>query len=425
MSSKTTIGGNHAGQNVDDPVPGTKALRVLLVEDSDTDAELLLAELERIGYLVTYERVQTAEAMKAALAHGVWDVVLSDYSLPTFSGLAALDLLKATSLDLPFILVSGTIGEETAVSALKRGAHDFLLKGHLARFAAALERELRDVAARRERARLEEQLRQSQKMEAVGQLAGGIAHDFNNLLTAILGYSALLRDRLKDRPDLVADLEEIRKAGERAASLTRQLLAFGRKQLLEPQVLDLNHVISDVEKMLRRIIGEDIHLETATASTSAMVKADRSQIEQALLNLAVNARDAMPRGGSLKIATGVAAPPDRLVPYGATPPPDGWVALIISDTGCGMSPEVQAKMFEPFFTTKGVGKGTGLGLSTVYGIVTQSGGYIDVDSRRDVGTAFTIYLPAVRGAGESIAAPVLNDDQAETEPVLLVEEDAG
>jgi signal transduction histidine kinase len=410
---------------VDDPVTENKALRVLLVEDSDSDAELILAELERIGYNVTTDRVQTAEAMKAALEHGVWDVVLSDYSLPTFSAPAALDVLKTTTLDLPFIIVSGTIGEETAVSALKRGAHDFLIKGRLARLAPALERELRDVVARRERVRLEEQLRQSQKMEAVGQLAGGIAHDFNNLLTAILGYSALLRDRLQDMPDLLADLEEIRKAGERAADLTRQLLAFSRKQLLEPQVLDLNHIISDVEKMLRRIIGEDIHLETAASSSSAMVKADRGQIEQVLLNLAVNARDAMPRGGSLKIDTGLAAPPDRLVHPGAKPPPDGWVALIISDTGGGMSPEVQARMFEPFFTTKGLGKGTGLGLSTVYGIVSQSGGYIDVDSRRDVGTTFTIYLPAVRRAGESIAAPVTDDDQAETEIILLAEDDAG
>jgi signal transduction histidine kinase len=283
---------------------------------------------------------------------------------------------------------------------LQCGAHDFLVKGRLARLGPALDRAFREVAARHERTRLEEQLRQFQKMEAVGQLAGGIAHDFNNLLTAILGYSELLRKRMHDTPDAVADLDEIQKAGERAAELTQQLLTFGRKQQLELQALDLNHVITDVENMLHRIIGDDIRLETGISSTPAIVKADRGQIEQVLLNLAVNARDAMPRGGSITIDTSRAAPPDRVLPTGAASPPDGWVAFRIRDTGCGMSPEVQARMFEPFFTTKGLGKGTGLGLSTVYGIVSQSGGCIDVDSRPDRGTTFTIYLPASAGRGD-------------------------
>jgi signal transduction histidine kinase len=402
-----------------------KPLRALIVEDCEPDAELLLAALGAAGYAVTYERVETADTMRAALEHKQWDVVLSDYSLPQFSGPAALETLRATGQDLPFIIISGTIGEETAVSALKSGAHDFLVKGRLARLIPALERELRDVAARRDRLRLEDQLRQSQKMEAIGQLAGGIAHDFNNLLTAILGYSELLREQLHNAPDALADLEEIAKAGERAASLTRQLLAFSRKQHLEPQVLDLRQIIADIEKMLRRIIGEDIRFHIGPCDAVTRVKADRSQMEQVLVNLVVNARDAMPRGGTLTVQAGHDDPPSRLLPADAAPAPDGWVSLVVKDTGCGMPPEIQARIFEPFFTTKGAGKGTGLGLSTVYGIVRQSGGHINVESHSDVGTSFTIYLPAVRDAIESIAVAQVSNGGVGTETILLVEDDDG
>jgi signal transduction histidine kinase len=402
-----------------------KPLRVLIVEDSELDADLLLAELHRVGYDVRYERVETAPAMRAALERDTWDIVISDYSMPTFSAPAALEVLKASGRDLPFVIVSGTIGEETAVSALKSGAHDFLLKGQLSRLAPALEREFRDVAARRDRTRLEAQLRQSQKMEAIGQLAGGIAHDFNNLLTAILGYAELVHDRVRDMPDAVADVQEIRKAGERAAGLTRQLLAFSRKQLLDPRVLDLNHVIADVEKMLHRIIGEDVRLETRASATTAHVKADRSQIEQVLLNLAVNARDAMPSGGTLSIQTGCSSPPDEVLD-GGTAEVDAWVSMVFADTGCGIPLEVQARMFEPFFTTKAPGSGTGLGLSTVYGIVSQSGGCIGVESRVGVGSTITIYLPAVGEAIESIGLPpVLAADAAGHETILVVEDDTG
>jgi len=403
-----------------------RPLRALIVEDCEPDADLLIAELGAAGYAVTYQRVETAATMRAALEQSQWDVVLSDYHLPQFSGPAALETLRATGQDLPFIIISGTIGEETAVSALKSGAHDFLVKGRLARLIPALERELRDAGSRRDRLRLEEQLRQSQKMEAIGQLAGGIAHDFNNVLTAILGYSELLRDQLRNAPDALADLEEIEKAGQRAASLTRQLLAFSRKQHLQPQVLDLRQVIADVEKMLRRIIGEDVRFEIGASETVARVKADRSQMEQVLMNLAVNARDAMAKGGTLTIQAGRDDPPSRSLPRDASSPPDGWVSLALKDTGCGMSPEVQSQIFEPFFTTKGAGKGTGLGLSTVYGIVRQSGGHICVESQPGVGTSFTIYLPAVREAIDSIAIPqALNDGGVGTETILVVEDDDG
>ncbi len=247
----------------------------------------------------------------------------------------------------------------------------------------------------------EEQLRQAQKMEAVGQLAGGVAHDFNNLLTAIQGHADLVRETLPEDSPVQPDLQEVVKAAERAASLTRQLLAFSRRQVLQPRVLDPHHVVAEMERMLGRLIGEQIRLVTEGVD-AGRVRADRSQLEQVLLNLAVNARDAMPTGGVLRIRTEAvevdAAEAARLAPPIA---PGPYVRLQVSDTGSGMSEEVQRRAFEPFFTTKEQGKGTGLGLSTVYGIVKQSDGVIDVDSVPGRGSTFTIWLPRV----EEAAAP--------------------
>ncbi|HEY2934639.1 MAG TPA: PAS domain S-box protein [Acidobacteriota bacterium] len=240
-----------------------------------------------------------------------------------------------------------------------------------------------------ERRRLEEQLRQAQKMEAIGRLAGGIAHDFNNILTAILGYSDLLLEQLPDWDSKKNDALEIKKAGERAQALTQQLLAFSRKQMLRPVVIDLNEVISDMEKMLARLIGEHVRLVTRLDPALERVRLDRGQIEQVILNLAINGRDAMPEGGQLTIRTGKFAPGEILpktVPLGA-------VMLEVTDTGMGMDKEIRSKVFEPFFTTKEKEKGTGLGLSTVYGIVKQSGGDIEVESDEE-GTTFRIYFPA-------------------------------
>jgi len=250
-------------------------------------------------------------------------------------------------------------------------------------------------AARQE---LEDQLRQSHKMEAIGVLAGGIAHDFNNLLTAILGYCDLLRHQLLPTDPRRGNVEEIRKAGERAAALTRQLLAFSRKQVLDPKILDLNAVVQVMDGMLRRLIGEDVDLKIVLGEDLWRLRADPGQLEMALMNLAANARDAMPHGGKLTIETmnvELDASYTRRRPYA---PPGRYVLLAVSDMGEGMDPETVSRVFEPFFTTKDKGKGTGLGLSTVYGIVKQSSGHIHVYSESGVGTTFKVYLPAAEGA---------------------------
>src|ERR1700722_3428104 len=262
-------------------------LRVLIIEDSEDDAALLLCELLRGGYDVIHERVDTANAMTSALGHQKWDLVISDHSMPHFSGIDALQILRSKGSEVPFIFVSGTIGEETAVAALKDGAQDYLMKTNLKRLVPAIQRELREAEARRERKRLEQQLRQSQKMEAIGQLAGGIAHDFNNLLGVIIGYSEMLLEQSEEGGPTRKPAEEIKRAGERAASLTRQLLAFSRRQVLEPKVLGLNAVVTDVERMLRRLIGVDINFQTSLDPAIGSVKADPGQIEQVILNLAV------------------------------------------------------------------------------------------------------------------------------------------
>jgi hypothetical protein len=278
-----------------------------------------------------------------------------------------------------------------------------------------------------EKRQLEERLRQSQKMEAVGRLAGGVAHDFNNLLTVIIGYSDLLRERLGSNDGLCRAAEEIHKAAERGASLTHQLLAFSRRQVLQPKVLHLNSVVADIEKLLRRLIGEDVELVTALDPSLGLVKADPGQIEQVVLNLAVNARDAMPNGGRLTIESKNADLDETYSTGHYSVQPGRYVMLAVSDSGCGMGSEVMAHLFEPFYTTKELGKGTGLGLATVYGILKQSGGYIWVYSEPGQGTTFKVYLPRIDQPAGSVqpAVPAGGRElQQGTETVLLVEDEA-
>jgi signal transduction histidine kinase/ActR/RegA family two-component response regulator len=275
-----------------------------------------------------------------------------------------------------------------------------------------------------ERKLAEEQLRQAQKMEAVGKLAGGVAHDFNNLLTVINGQTALSLRRLSQDDPMYQKLEAIQGAGERAASLTRQLLAFSRKQMLQPKVLDLNKVIFETNKILQRLIGEDIDLLIGLGPELGKVRADPSQIEQVLMNLAVNARDAMPQGGKLTIETHNVFIDDEYASHHFSVRPGHYVVLAVSDTGCGMDEATQSNIFDPFFTTKEVGKGTGLGLSTVYGIVKQSGGNIWVYSEVGRGTTFKIYLPCVDSPIRE--SKVIAEDtflHLGTETVLLVEDE--
>jgi PAS domain S-box-containing protein len=275
-----------------------------------------------------------------------------------------------------------------------------------------------------ERKRLEEQLLQAQKMEAVGRLAGGVAHDFNNLLTAIIGYASLAAAKLKGQESIRHDIGEIEKAGRRAATLTNQLLVFSRRQVVQPRVLDLNSVVRGVEGMLRRLIGEDVDFSTNLDPNTGPIKADAAQVEQIILNLAVNSRDAMPDGGWLTIETGNL---DLKEPSDLYPKlkPGQFVILAVSDSGQGMDKNTQSKIFEPFFTTKEIGKGTGLGLSTVYGIAEQAGGYVDVKSEPGAGTSFTLYFPrAERSIDPLLTLVPSNSYVGGTETILLVEDDA-
>ncbi|MGH9761366.1 MAG: PAS domain S-box protein, partial [Blastocatellia bacterium] len=279
-----------------------------------------------------------------------------------------------------------------------------------------------DVTERKE---LEHQFLQSQKMEAIGTLAGGVAHDFNNMLTVISGYSDLLLIGLEENCSHRPHAEEIKRAAERASALTRQLLAFSRKQVLQPTELNLNTVVLDMEKMLRRLIGEDVNLITALTPDPGLVTADAGQIEQVVMNLVVNAREAMPGGGTLTIETGLLRVDEVFLPEHPGLPPGAYMMLAVSDTGSGMDKETRSRIFEPFFTTKKPGSGTGLGLSTVYGIVKQSNGHIDVYSEPGTGTTFKLLFPVSSSEGEgSLTQRFASEVQCGCETVLVVEDEA-
>jgi two-component system cell cycle sensor histidine kinase/response regulator CckA len=314
--------------------------------------------------------------------------------------------------EIPFVRKDGVHGVADVIVAVQRDA-----EGR----ASSIISVSRDVT---ERKRLEAQLQQSQKMEAVGRLAGGIAHDFNNMLTAVKAYTEFLLEDLDQADARRTDVQEIAKAADRAASLTRQLLAFSRKQVLQPRPLDLNDVVESMEKMLRRLIGEDVQIVTRLESDLQLVEADPSQVEQVIMNLAVNARDAMPQGGTLTIETRNVMLEHVDASWGIDP--GAYTVLTMSDTGVGMDAATREQAFDPFFTTKPVGQGTGLGLSTVYGIVKQSGGHISVYSEPGHGSTFKVYLPQVSPAD---SAPILGPAMARfprgSEAIVLVDDDEG
>jgi two-component system cell cycle sensor histidine kinase/response regulator CckA len=370
-------------------------LHILHLEDDPNDAALVLSSLEAEGIACVTTLVQNREHFEAALRRGGIDLVLSDYSMPGFDGLSALEIVHAEQPDLPVILVSGTLGEELAVDALKNGATDYVLKERLARLASAVRRAMHEVDERAERRRLEAQVIEAQKMEVIGQLAGGVAHDFNNILSVIIGYSDLMLQKIGPGHRLRKDVEEVRHAAQRAAGLTRQLLVFSRRQTVRPVVLDLNDVTKDMDKMLRRLIGENIEMTVISGKRIGRMNADPGYVGQVLMNLVVNARDAMPNGGKLTITTRTANFDEGFVPPPAGMTSGHYVMLSVSDTGSGMTDEVKAHLFEAFFTTKPKGEGTGLGLSTCQTIVQQSGGHIEVSSEIGQGTTFRVYFPRV------------------------------
>lgn len=373
-------------------------LQILIVEDSEDATAFLIRKLaQESSYKPVYERVETRESLNRALDKQDWGIIISDNSMPNFSALEVLETLRAKNLDIPVIIVSGVIEPEAAVAGMKAGASDYVMKSDLTRLIPAIERELREAKSRQEKRQTEDQLRQSQKMECVGRLSGGIAHDFNNLLTAILGYVNFLTVGPEKNYDWQNDVEEIRKAALRAASLTQQLLAFSRRQVLQSRIFDLNLEIADLERMLRRLVGEDIKWIASLTPKPCTIKTDSGHVHQVIMNLIVNARDAMPNGGKLNIKTEHVEFAEPHKEGDISIDPGTYVLLMISDTGTGMNDHVKAHLFEPFFTTKEMGKGTGLGLAVVYGIVKQSGGYIIVDSAPRQGTTFKIYFPKAEG----------------------------
>ncbi len=400
-------------------------LRLLIVEDSEDDTALLLRELRRGGYEVTHERVDTSSALTSALGSKKWDLVISDHSMPHFNGIDALNILRSKGSRIPFIFVSGTIGEETAVSALKDGAQDYLMKTNLKRLVPAVQRELREAEQRLERERLERQVQQLHKFETIGRLAGGIAHDFNNVIGAILGWAELCSQDTQPGTQLHDRIHKIMDQADRAAGLTSQLLSFARRQFLQPKRIDLNMHVLQSTSLLRRVIGEHITITVQTARDLHITLADPSQMDQVLMNLCLNARDAMPKGGRLFLETRnieVTEEYCRLVPYAQ---PGSYVQLLVSDTGEGIPPEAIEQIFEPFFTTKKMGKGTGLGLATVYGIVKQHGGFLNVESEVGKGTTFQIYLPAGSGMAEPREAQSVEKPRKGSETILLAEDHDG
>jgi PAS domain S-box-containing protein len=521
-------------------------VRVLVVDDSDDDALLIIRLLTRAGLTVSHVRADTAAGVAAALADRPPDIVISDYTMPSFRAEEALDQVRAHDADIPFLLVSGQVGEETAASMMRAGARDFVLKERLARLAPAVQRELREATERRRRRRaeaalreseerfrliaehaqdiifryrlgpepameylspavesitgyrpeqfyehpglifslvepedrallarswcenqdgtvtirwnrrqggvawieqragairdrdgnpvavegilrditervlaernrteLEQQLRQAERLDSLGRLAGGIAHDFNNILAVISGYATMLAEELDESGPNRADAQAIEQAAARGSALTRQLLIFSRLEPSRPETLDLNVVATDMQRLLARTLGEDIELRTVLEPDLPPITMDRSKLEQVLMNAVMNSRAAMPGGGRLTIGT-------------AAEPGGGFVDLTITDTGCGMAPEVAARAFEPFFTTKGRGNGTGLGLATAYGVVTDAGGTITLESQPDQGTTVRVRLPAGSAgpAGEAVVARVPSAG-GRGQRILVVEDEDG
>ncbi|CAM3656353.1 response regulator [Roseateles saccharophilus] len=381
----------------------SRPIKLLAVEDSENDVRLAMLMLRRAGFAPDFHRVQDRAALEAALVEGPWDAVISDFSMPGFGGLDALATFRATGLDIPFIFVSGTIGEETAVVAMKAGANDYVMKDNMSRLAPVLERELVQAARRAahreaemELRRYEAQLGQAQKMESLGTLAGGIAHDFNNILGAILGNVKLARGELVAGHPALAMLGEIQKASLRARDLVRQILTFSRRQPQQLGNIALRPIVDETYRLLRATLPAGVDLVLDLCEAPLYVDGDATQLQQVLMNLCTNAWHAL-RGETGRIVIGLetvhldAMAARALSGLVAGP----YAHLWVSDTGTGMDAATRERIFEPFFTTKPTGQGTGLGLSVVHGIIVAHHGSVAVDSAPGQGSTFHLYLPAV------------------------------
>ena len=375
----------------------SEKLKVLLVEDSDEDAELVLRFVRKFAKELHYERVWTENGMRDAYNKGGWDLVLSDYTLPQFSGLDAIRVLKELKSDVPLVIVSGTIGEETAIEALKLGASDYVLKSNLGRLTTSIGHALKARKAQVENRNLMKQLEQAQKMEAVGRLAGGIAHDVNNVLSAVVIYAenALEAVESSDVETVKQCLNEILSAQQSAAAIVKQLLSFSRKTVAPTRIVNFSSVLEGSRPLIKTLFGGYCQFKMELPKTAVQVEADPTQIEQVVMNLAVNARDAMANGGTFTLSLDVmqldAPRTDARIPI----IPGRYACLSAKDSGCGIPPEILDRIFEPFFTTKEVGKGTGLGLSVIYGIIERAKGTLLVESSIGNGTEFRVLWPLV------------------------------
>ncbi len=400
-----------------------EALRVLIIEDSEEDTDLLVMELRRGGFSPLYQRVDTAASMASALDHGKWDVIISDYSMPRFTLAEALTMMKERQLDVPFLVVSATIVDEQAVAAMKAGAHDFVMKDRLARLAPAIRRELRECQVRHERRGLEEQIQQSQRLESLGLLAGGVAHDFNNLLTGILGNASLALDVLDPPEPARGMLESIIQASERAADLTRQLLAYAGNGRFFVRPVDISTLVREIGELMRSSIPKKVRFLLDLADDLPPVEADATQIQQLVMNLVLNA------GEAIGDATGIVHVVTRMETRslnGAGSAASRHVCIEVRDTGCGMDEATRAQIFDPFFSTKFTGRG--LGLAAALGIARSHQGQIDVESSPGAGSTFRVWLPAAEKglAEERVPASMarMQADLGGTGGILVIDDEA-
>jgi signal transduction histidine kinase len=398
----------------------SELLDILLVEDSAADAELIERELRAVGLRFRARRVQDRSSYEAALAQRP-DLILSDHALPQFDGLTALTLLKARYAEVPFILVSGTIGEELAVAAMREGAADYLLKDRLSRLAVAVQSALERARLMQQKRELELRLLRAQRLDGLARLAAGVAHDLNNFILPILVAEGLLRETLSD-PSQLELLDTIESSALRSAKVLKQLLSFGRGASSDRTHVRLSSAIEEISAVIRDTFPKDVSLRLELGG-DVSVLAEPTQIQQVLMNLCVNARDAMPNGGTLTIRLTLTTVDDRMASKYPGISPGPHALLSVKDTGVGIAPEHLGNIFDPFFTTKAPDKGTGLGLASVFGVIESHGGFVQVESTLGAGSEFHVYLPVRGGEQAPEASTQAREGRLATEPLLLLVDD--